>query len=234
MYPVPGVIAFLKSNKAADWIDSITSDDANVLDLYLKLKYGPRILNSLGSYNDFDVETISNMIWYSKHIKWDRLYTSYSAKYNPIWNVDGTETTTETRDLNYGDSGTDEFVDSGSDNVRSQIISDHNETNQNVNGFNSSSSVPAGNESSDRTGEQLDTTNYGKSNKETRNLNRTDKGTITTEHIRGGNIGVTMTQQMLQADIDYWNRPDALFFDTVMRDIVDIITYKIYRSNDNE
>lgn len=32
---------------------------------------------------------------------WDRMWTDYTADYNPIWNVDGTETITETRDLSH-------------------------------------------------------------------------------------------------------------------------------------
>lgn len=61
----------------------------------------------------------------------------------------------------------------------------------------------------------------------TKNLKDTDEGTITRETTRQGNIGVTMTQQMLQADKDYWTNITSLFYNTVIKDIVTELCYKI-------
>lgn len=78
-----------------------------------------------------------------------------------------------------------------------------------------------------RTENLKDSTDYGRTDTNTRDLSDTDKGTITTETTRGGNIGVTMTQQMLEADRDYWNNVLSLFYKSVLNDIITEITYKI-------
>lgn len=282
----------------------------------------------MGLYISSDIGTLSNMIYAMNGVSWDRLYKSYKSEYNPIWNVDGTETITETRNLESGDkgsgtttssgtditkhTGTDAYSDtgddvvkrggeysvtqsgtdttrqtgtdttghSGTDTVKTDITSDNTATNRNFNGFNSSSAVPADNESTNRTGSQTQTNNLGTTDTETRDLSdavtygksetttdsrtettthgktttnsrdlsdavtygkgektenenaHTDTGTITTEHTRGGNIGITMTQQMLQADLDYWRQLEAKFFEGVCKSIVDMITYKIYTETD--
>lgn len=73
---------------------------------------------------------------------------------------------------------------------------------------------------------------YGHTNTRTADLSHTDTGTETVEEVRGGNIGVTMTQQMMQADLDYWAQAAARFFDSVILDIVNELTYKIYTVSD--
>ena len=72
-----------------------------------------------------------------------------------------------------------------------------------------------------------DSTTYGRTDTTTHNTKDTDTGTITRQTIRGGNIGVTMTQQLLEADSDYWNKVTSLFYHQVITDIVTEITYKI-------
>lgn len=79
-----------------------------------------------------------------------------------------------------------------------------------------------------------DATTYGRTDKTEHNTQDTDKGTIKRTTKRGGNIGVTMTQQMLEADSDYWNKCTSLFFETVCEDIVNEITYKIYTDDREE
>lgn len=348
-----GVVSTLKNNKHnVQWLDDITLKDAQNIDTYIKLKYSPRIVNNLGLYLNSDIGTLSDMIYTMNGTAWDRLYTSYTADYNPIWNVDGTETITEERDLQATDSGkstnnrtgtdttkhtgTDSLADSGTDTISHSgdyktshtgsdsvkqsgnttskstgsedtsnsgkdstdttltktISNDDTTTNNGIYGFNSSASVPSSDSVTNHSGHETDTTNedvtyghtvnvtnsstntdtvdrsdtttyggvetvtdtrkestdYGKKSTNTKDLSdsttygsgetgttegsHTDKGTITTKHTRGGNIGVTMTQQMLQADLDYWKQLEAKFFERVCKDIVDMITYKIYTVSD--
>lgn len=171
------------------------------------------------------------MIYALNGVEWDRLWTSYTAEYNPIWNVDGTDTIKEERDLTQVHTGTDKYADSGNDKlVRSGKDS---QTIQNSTwAFDSSSNVNTDKSVTDIEPGTTDTTTYGKTNTETRDLNDTDKGTVTTTHTRGGNIGVTMTQQMLEADLEYWSKAAARFYERVCMDIVDRITYKIYTESD--
>lgn len=389
-----GVVSTLKNNKrGVQWLDDITLKDAQNIDTYIKLKYSPRIVNNLGLYLNSDIGTLSDMIYTLNGTAWDRLYTSYTADYNPIWNVDGTETITEERDLQATDSGkstnnrtgtdsvrhtgTDTMADSGSDSLSrggtytttdsgsdvlssdrtvtettrgnsevgyngsetightgtdslkhtgnntttesgsdkttTDIRTDNTQTTHNTWGYGTTTPQPTSSDNTNHTGDQTvtvdyghkstntfdesnsttygqtetksfnkrvdntvtnstastknsggdttqygkvetvndersETTNYGKKSTNTKDLSdsttygsgeygstegsHTDKGTITTTHKRGGNIGVTMTQQMLQADLDYWKQLEAKFFERVCKDIVDMITYKIYTVSD--
>lgn len=194
-----------------------------------------------------NIDTITDIIFTLYGTAWDRLWTSYVAEYNPIWNVDGTETVTETRDLKQGHTGTDSFQDSGDDvtkNSGSDSLARTGKDTQTVQNsawaFDSQTDVPT--EKSVTTVEpgSTDTQTYGKSETlthgkqtaETRDLTDTDTGSITTKHERGGNIGVTMTQQMLEADLEYWSKAETHFYERVCKDIVDKLTYKIYSETD--
>lgn len=113
--------------------------------------------------------------WTIIHLpEWKALQDTLEYDYNPIWNVDGTETETETRDLKTVNAG---------------------ELTQSVKGFNDSNIDEYANKAKDESsGESAYT------------------GTITRVKNRGGNIGVTMTQQLIQAqrDIVQFNVTDVI------------------------
>lgn len=290
--PNPGIIQTIQSRKKlkSKWLQELAPEDAALLDFKIETDYGSRILNNFGMHVQTDLTRISDFLYLKYGIKWDRLYTAYTAEYNPIWNVDGSITETETRDLatdhtgtdTTGSSGTDtqkhtgtetladtgtdtethtgteSIADSGTD-TESRSGTDRKETTGNVYGFDSSGAVPtdSGTETvtagigtstiygkkENTTKDLTDSTSYGKTEENTKNLTDsttygrtdttthntkdTDKGTITRLTTRGGNIGVTMTQQMLDADSTYWNKVTSLFYHQVMMDIVNEITYKI-------
>ena len=71
------------------------------------------------------------------------------------------------------------------------------------------------------------TETFAKTDTNTKALKDTQEGTITTIYERHGNVGVTMTQQMLEADRDYWLSATSLFYENVLKDIVTDICYKI-------
>ena len=73
-----------------------------------------------------------------------------------------------------------------------------------------------------------DTTTYDSSNTQTKDLTDTDSGTVTRTITRTGNIGTTMTSQMLRDDTEYWSDMKSLFYEHVIRDIIGDICYKIY------
>lgn len=227
VYPTAGIISNLKSRKTSEWLNAITNEDATIFDAYIKTSYAQRVLSNLGLMITSNIDTLTDAIYLMYGTKWDRLWTDYTSEYNPIWNVDGTETITETRNLSNTETGTDTHTESGTD-TRTDTGSET--TSSNVYGFNSSSASPSDTET--RTPNLTDATQYGHTDTRNVDLKHGDTGTITTEHKRGGNIGTTMTQAMLKADSDYWNNIRSLFYKAICLDIVTEITYKIDYSND--
>lgn len=111
-------------------------------------------------------------LWSMKEVyNWNKLYETTQLVYNPIWNVDANITETEKRDL------------------RSDFTNNENGRNENVNsktGYNDNTFVDA---EKDSLGSNID--RAGASN---------DSETIERTTHRGGNIGVTMTQQLIEAE----------------------------------
>ena len=316
-------------NLPIPWLQHLTNDEALVMDFRIKYMYGNRTLTSFGKsiQTEDGARTCANVLMLFYGTKWNRLYTSYTSEYNPIWNVDGKDTTTVTRTVSTKHTGTDTYSDSGSDSAThsgtdtysdggsdtttisgTDIYSDsgsdrttHSGTdtysdsgtdsisktdsgNSNVvtkvNGFDGgevndntvnttnssketdsttygktntntknlkddttygktntntkdlSNSTQYG-KTSTNTKDLTDTTTYGKTNTNTKDLTDTETEQTTTENIRGGNIGVTMTQQMLESDLSYWNKASSRFYDNVIKDILNEITLKIYVPENN-
>ena len=258
--PTVGLIQTIQSRKKqkSKWLQDITVEEAALLDFKIETDYGSRILNNFGIHVQTDIARVSDFLYLKYGIKWDRLYTSYTSEYNPIWNVDGSITETETRDLAADHTGTDttgstgtdtethtgteSIADSGTDS-ESRSGTDRKETSGSVYGFDSSGAVPSDSGSEtvtagigtsttygkkeDTTKDLTDSTTYGRTDTTTHNTKDTDKGTITRQTTRGGNIGVTMTQQLLEADTEYWNKVTSFFYHQIITDIVNEITYKI-------
>lgn len=121
-------------------------------------------------YADPDVMKSAIDLWSRKQIRvWERLAETFDLDYNPIWNVDGTETEIEEHDLHAKGSVKRSGLETGK-----------------VTGYNS---------------DQLRTSDQMESSAGTDSTG-SDTGTIKRTKTRGGNIGVTMTQQMLQSELD--------------------------------
>lgn len=255
----------LKTRKTAKWIQATDESTMNLLDIYLKSQYGPRKLSDLGQMVVTNIDSITDIVYALYGTSWDRLWTDYTSEYNPIWNIDGTETETETRNLTQSHTGTDNYLHSGNDTMQtsgtdtnsssgtdsfSKAGSYKTEVDESTYGFNSTVASPSSKTVTTETPSTTDTTNYGKtdttqygktdtstynsSNNNTKNLTDTDTGTVTRELKRGGNIGVTKTQELLTADQEYWTNMKSKFYKQVMKDIVDEITYKIHTEECDE
>lgn len=78
---------------------------------------------------------------------------------------------------------------------------------------------------------KTDTTTYGKTDRMTYNSQSQDTKALEDEHlemqIRQGNIGVTMSQQLLDAELNAWSADRANFIKRVVRDCVNIVTYAV-------
>lgn len=119
-------------------------------------------------------------------------------------------------------------------------------TENGIYGFNSSTAVPADSSTASNSGSSTRTDNLseahtgndtrtdnlteGHSGTDTRtdNLTETHGGIdkVTERSIREGNIGVTMTQQMLTAEADFWGM--FTFWDAVFKDIDRELTLAVY------
>lgn len=111
----------------------------------------------------------------TRALAWEKLYNTTQFKYNPIWNKDGT--ITETRKLNETEKA------SGSTNGTGESI------NQ-VSAYDSSSF-----ENREKsTGSNNSTTNGNSDRGLDESITRTEQG----------NIGVTMTQQLIEAERALW------------------------------
>lgn len=259
-----------QGNLQIPWLRNLTNDEALVMDFRIKYMYGNRTLTSFGEniQTEDGAKTCANVLMLFYGTKWDRLYTSYTSEYNPIWNVDGSETTTVTNDLKRTTTGESSATEGGSDltenesnlknessrkldNNGSSTNSDSEGKDSSVYGFDSTGASPErsehttantsgsseGHESESGSNEQEGTASskvtYGKTSSGTNNGSESNTGTVTTEVKRGGNIGVTMTQQLLEADLSYWDKPSARFYDNVIKDILNEITLKIYVPGSN-
>lgn len=118
-------------------------------------------------------------IWTDLHFKeWSDLEETLYYDYNPIWNVDGTETESRNLKIKRDRRGKDTVSNSGSDTNVNQVA-----------GYNAEEFV----------NRQKDTTTYGGKN-ETAYASGEDVGdTGTITRTRSGNIGVTKTQELIEA-----------------------------------
>ena len=170
--------------------------------------------------------------------EWARLYYALSLKYNPIWNVDGTEVQTYGETIRNDSMGIDKTTNVIGSTETTFDISQHKTTSQNGSRTNQNTTYDTAypntnrhesshNEQNIGSGTDIftadayqdKTTSGGHTDTTTRDA-RTDSST-TLEHtdtlVRSGNIGVTMTQQLLDAE---WKFRQKSFFDTIFKTIL--------------
>ena len=123
---------------------------------------------------------------------WKALYNTLLYKYNPIWNKDGSYKEVRTPDLTTQDDST----------ITDMETAHTGDVKHNVTGYDSNAYSPDTQDVNDT----KDTTNGASAN------TRKETGTETIERTEGGNIGVTMTQEMIrqQRDIVMFNLYDVL------------------------
>ena len=128
--------------------------------------------------------------WSYKEISvWERLAETYQMEYNPLYNVDATEYTKETRDLKNTEVGSN--TGSSTDTTEGATNNTHK-----VVGFNDGSLTNANKDEGDMTSSNSSTSSMNS------NINRTDKGDIITEHRRYGNIGVTKSTDLVLSEFE--------------------------------
>lgn len=185
--------------------------------------------------NNFDMENITasnfqslvKFLFYPYQNKWVKLWENvYLQEYNPIWNVDGTET--ETREFTHGKTTTNtknltHTMNKGSTET-STVLSDITQNSRN----SFDSVAPVDTDKTSNTGNKTVTGSGYDSDVDTGTDTYADSGkdTETVTRTRGGNIGVTMTTQMLTSEIDM--REKFNYFAIVIGDIINELSLRIY------
>lgn len=174
--------------------------------------------------------------------RWKHWLECWKAEYNPIWNVDGTETRTietvygKVTTMAKNSKVTDEQKTDGKNNTTHGLVTTITEptTTGSVAAFDSTDVVTASQTSATQhSNTDSGTTNvalsmgkveHSSSGSDTDTLS--GKDTVTDTLVRGGNIGVTMTQQLLTAENNFWS--EFSFFEQWFSDIADEISLPIW------
>ena len=153
------------------------------------------------------------MIIYNKYIdNWIKRYTAIHTEYNPLENYSMVET--ETADgTNTGTQATAETID------RDTSAQTDTEGTGSIYGYDSSSPSPSDKQETNVS--SSGTEDVSRSNTRTDNLAHSEDRELT----RPGNIGVTTSQQMLEAEL---NIRMYDFFESVYQDIDKVLTIPVY------
>lgn len=208
---------------SAPWADTMSGNNLDIA--YLDGHSGERYcsnfinhrLNDSGVLSSDNRTLISNILWAMFGIQWTRLWaTMKPTDYNPLTNYQMTEdetgshTDTRTPDLTRKHTGTDKDVGESTTNNQNNLW-----------GFNSSSSIPS---------DMQDGTSTA-NNTNTRDLTDTETGTDTTagnntrKLTRTGNIGTNTFQNLLQQERNLWMYN---FFEQIFKDVDSVLTLPIY------
>lgn len=195
-------------------VDNFLLDSAELEAIYPEPEF---MKNALGIYSARQLKV------------WESLAKTFELQYNPIWNVDGTVTEKETRDLQHADSGKTSRKDSSSGTESETGSGTNGGTLQTDHaGFNSSTyGADEKQTSSNSASSTINRTNSGSGNSTSSDeRSGSDTGTIERETTRTGNIGVTTTQQMLNEELE--TRPKLNIYKYIIEDLKSRFCLLIY------
>lgn len=171
---------------------------------YIKRRFGKREL----IYEGTELTDVIQDILLENEYKYDKLWELLKMEWNPLWNVDGTETLKYTKTGNGSNqaSGTDSTT-SGSDTTitNSERTFDNAtqlDTDKTISGTDSDSSVT-----------------YGR-----KDVSSNSETYVETKE-RHGNIGVTKTTELINDALKLYNDTRMSFIYTIAHDIVVNIAY---------
>ena len=204
-------------------------DNKADLDYQLGLRYGSRVLAPIVlrvyeknqkaecTLNDF-LALFSDMISREFSGKWTKLYETTVLEYNPIWNVDGTETTTTaaqhtmTTDTTHANTVVTSTELGSRSTTREKKEFPYDSDTGKTTESETVTAAPA-------TDTRTDT------NPETVTDHETNVDQFTVTHERHGNIGVTMTQDMIRKEREV---SEFLLYEVVLPDVANFLTIPIY------
>ena len=185
--------------------------NSTVLDYDYKQKFANLLLQEQDE-TAFTARTFNKLksVCIRKKYEWDTLYSSIIQEYNPIWNVDGTERTEYSAkgETNQVMSDTDTFVSGERVGTTTDFAIPYNGIEEKETGKATSQNKT-----------------YTDTNTKVQHTDTSNTDTHNVKITRQGNIGVTKTQELLQAQRDI-----AMFdfLDTVLKDRIDAITIPIF------
>lgn len=210
-------------------VPKFVTDNKADLDYQLGLRYGARILapiilrvydrntDSECTLNDF-LALFSNMIELEFADKWKKLYETTVLEYNPIWNVDGTETTTTAAQH----SLTTDKTHANTVVTRTELGRRSTTRERKDFPYDSDTGKPT---ESETVTEDPATDTRTDTNPETVSDHETNTDQYTVTHERHGNIGVTMTQDLIRKEREV---SEFLLYEVVLPDVANFLTIPIY------
>lgn len=199
-------------------LTAISVSAADALD-YSVLDFGDLLTN----YTDAQIIKVAAMVYAKNKKKYDMLLDVYNAEYDPIANVDATETYTDTRTPDITRTTSTEASSSGT--VKNNQSRTTTETPQDYKSTTTTFKDPYDNTGfvADSKAEVIDTGSRAtteaysgaadeSSSTGTSSSSSTETGTETIVHelTRSGNIGVTSTQQLITQQIEVAPKLDIL------------------------
>lgn len=140
--------------------------------------------------SDFDVLHRFILNWFkTRYEAWNMMYKALSQDYEPLENMNRTETESITRDRNFNGNvaSSNSITNESTDTLTSE---------QKVSAFDSSAYQPSQMQDDDRS------LNENRSENETEQRTDSEKESVTNERNSHGTIGVITNQDMLQKEID--------------------------------
>lgn len=196
-------------------IDTINNTNKNYLGTMFEQKYSSRICGSLimymhNKYPDYEdfISNLGYIVGSMYENKWNKIREVYITNYKPLENYDMTENSTLTTSKN-------EDISSNTTTKNTQV--NDNTVSSSVYGFNSVNDVNSDKETS--------TMNITTDNTDTTSGNTTSNSTDTNQLTRHGNIGVTTSQQMFEAELKL---RENLYYDIIFKDIAKELFLNVY------
>lgn len=204
------------------YIDMFDMELSPNIEKYLSLKgWTPADLNSA------NFKTFCSYVFYKYKEKWLKLFTNvYNVTYNPIWNVEGSDSTVRTFEHGKVQTETRNMTDTYNKGSTETTTITSDITQNSRNGFNSAAAVDT--DKSSRTGSSNVAGSGYDSDVRTGTDTFTNSGVDTerTTLTRGMNIGVQSTQNLLTMEIDL--REKFNYFKMIQEDIINEMALNIY------
>ena len=200
---IPNIPAFGSYESLADYFLNQSVYDSAIL-----LKEGNLLMASDDA--EIVINTINAVVHQLAPYKWQKLFESVNLVYNPIWNVDGIETTV------YG-----EHITTDANGARiTSTVNGQKHTNSEY------YTVPYDSTTDHKTGSDQTTTDSVTDTTTAEAVtDMNTSGAHTDTVTRQGNIGVTSTQNLIKQEREIVN---FNLYHTILMDVVDAITIPIY------
>lgn len=186
-----------------EWLETYFANQT-AMDAKVILDYGSLIMADDDSVNINKV--IIATIQQGARYKYPKLYESMLFEYNPIWNYDGTNTTTFSEHIT---------TDANGEKVRTNVLGErNNDLTSHVVPFDSTTESETGKDVNHSASATDTETNAASTDTHT-------SGTHTVTEVKGGNQGTTTTQAMIREERQI---VDFDFIACVLKDVVSAIT----------